>query len=370
MMTTKWHGPRRHLHLHSEISCGVSGGVAEDLLHLLHIPETPATSGYLLPVQTSTAPPGSQQTSTAPPGSQQTSTAHPGSQQTSTAHPGSSKHPDYIFIIFSNPCFIMQYHYHHPIQMDVGNQENNFHQKVYEAAAAMATDAHWKSETAKDLCDSSCCSCCHTGSLKWQRTCVTEVYAAAVARATNHPAGQEWWRTYKTSIHVATVAKVTDLSRKSGMVRGTCILESHSNCCHGHWPCLKGWSEPASWSSCSKCCHGYRPVMEGWSEPASWISCSNCCHGYWPRLEGWSEPAFWISCSNCCHGYWPVLEGWSKLPSWSSCSNCCHGHWPCLEACNGEEGQHHKVSMATVARTTDLCWKSGMVKRTCMTEFM
>ena len=183
---------------------------------------------------------------------------------------------------------------------------------------------HWKSEMAKDLCDSSCCSCCHTGSLKWQRTCVTEVYAAAVARATNHPAGQEWWRTYKTSIHVATVAKVTDLSRTSGMVRGTCILESHSNCCHGHWPCLKGWSEPASWSSCSKCCHGYWPVMEGWSEPASW----------------------------------------------SSCSNCCHGHWPSLEACNGEEGQHHKVSMATVARTTDLCWKSGMVKRTCMTEFM
>ena len=146
-----------------------------------------------------------------------------------------SKHPDYIFTILSNLCFIMQYHHHHPIQMDVGNQENNFHHQLYEAAAAMATDAHWKSETAKDLCDrSSRCSCCHTGSLKWQRTCVTGIHAAAVARATNCPAGQEWRRTYKTSIHVATVAKVTDLSWKSGMVRGTCILESRSNCCHGH----------------------------------------------------------------------------------------------------------------------------------------
>ena len=90
---------------------------------------------------------------------------HPQHPQEASKHPQhtkeASKHPDYIFIILSNPCFIMRYHHHHPIQTDVGNQENNFHHQVYEAAAAMATDAHWKSEMAKDLCDrSSCCSCC------------------------------------------------------------------------------------------------------------------------------------------------------------------------------------------------------------------
>ena len=226
---------------------------------------------------------------------------------------------------------------------------------------------HWKSEMAKDLCDrSSCCSCCHTGSLKWQRTCVTGVHAAAVARATNCPAGQEWWKTYKTSIHVATVAKVTDLSWKSGMVRGTCILESHSNCCHGHWPCLEGWSEPAFWSSCSNCCHGYWPVLEGWSEPASWSSCSNCCHGYWPVLEGWSKPT---------SGFHVATVAMVTDLAWKGEVNLHPGFHVATVAMvtdlswKGEANLHPGVHVAAVAMVTDLLWKPAMMKKVSTTKF-
>ena len=65
--------------------------------------------------------------------------------------------------------------------------EANLHPGVHVATVAMVTDLSWKGE------------------------------------ANLHP-----------GVHVATVAMVTDLSWKSGMVRGTCILESHSNCCHDH----------------------------------------------------------------------------------------------------------------------------------------
>ena len=89
-------------------------------------------------------------------------------------------------------------------------------------------------------------------------------------------------------------------------------------------------------------------------------------------LEQWRQPAPGSSCSKMlprlltCGG---SLKSWWEPASQSSCYNCCYGKWPSLEVWNNEEGLNNKVPVTTVAKATDLRWKSGIMKRACITKF-